>query len=64
VRGLSVSGRSVYAVCEDGLVRLPCVTVAGLAALSAASGGHLPQLAPPTPRSAPARRPRRAVRRG
>ena len=62
IRGLSVSRRTVYAVCEDGAVRLPCVTVAGLAALSAASGGHLPQVAPATPKYAPARRPRRPVR--
>lgn len=63
IRGLSVGRRHVFAVCADGSVRLPCVTVAGLAALSAASGGHLPQLAPATPKFAPARRPRRPARR-
>lgn len=44
VRGLSVTGRAVYAVVDDGAVRLPCVRTADLAALSRASGGRLPQL--------------------
>ncbi len=58
VRGLSVSGRSVYAVLADGSVRLPCVRVSDLAAVSAASGGRLPELAEATPKYAPGRRPR------
>ena len=52
VRGLTVNGRSVYAVVADGAVRLPCVHVADLAAVSAASGGRLPELAEPTPKPA------------
>ena len=56
VRGLSVTGRSVYAVTDDGAVRLPCVRVSDLAALSGASGGHLPQLPEATPKYAPSRR--------
>jgi Bacterial PH domain len=59
VRGLSVTGRSVYAVTDGGAVRLPCVRLADLAALSAASGGHLPQLPEATPKYAPSRRTRR-----
>jgi hypothetical protein len=60
VRGLSVEGRSVYAVlAEGGALRLPCVTVNDLAAVSAASGGHLPEIARPTPRYAPQRGSRR-----
>jgi hypothetical protein len=58
VRGLSVTSRSVYAVTADGAVRLPCVRVSDLAALSAASGGHLPPLPAPTPKYAPSRRTR------
>jgi hypothetical protein len=56
LRGLSVNGRSVYAVCGDGLVRLPCVRVANLAELARASAGRLPQLDEPTLKFAPARR--------
>ena len=56
VRGLSVTGRSVYAVTDDGAVRLPCVRVSDLAALSRASGGHVPQLPEATPKYAPSRR--------
>jgi PH (Pleckstrin Homology) domain-containing protein len=59
LRGLSVSGRSVYAVCADGSVRLPCVGVSDLAALSRASAGRLPEVAPPKPKYAPSRRPSR-----
>lgn len=62
IRGISVRRRSVFAVCGDGTVRLPCVTIGGLAAFTAASGGHLPQLAPPTPKYPLARRPRPRVR--
>ena len=56
VRGLSVTGRSVYAVTVDGAVRLPCVRVSDLAAVSAASGGHLPRLPAATPKYPPSRR--------
>jgi hypothetical protein len=56
LRGLSVTGRSVYAVTDAGAVRLPCVRLADLAALSAASGGRLPQLPEATPKYAPSRR--------
>jgi hypothetical protein len=56
VRGLAVNGRSVYAVLSDGAVRLPCVHVSDLAAVSAASGGRLPDLPEPTPKPAPGRR--------
>jgi hypothetical protein len=56
LRGLSVSGRSVYAVCVDGAVRLPCVRVADLAAVARASDGRLPAIAEATPKYAPSRR--------
>jgi Bacterial PH domain len=56
VRGLSVTGRNVYAVTEGGGVRLPCVRISSLAAVSAASGGRLPEIAEATPKYAPARR--------
>ena len=56
VRGLSVTGRSVYAVLADGALRLPCVRVADLAAVSRASDGHLPQLREAAPKYAPSRR--------
>ena len=59
LRGLSVTGRSVYAVTNTGSVRLPCVRLADLAAVSAASGGRLPQLPEATPKYAPSRRLRR-----
>jgi hypothetical protein len=59
IRGLSVTGRSVYAVLSDGSVRLPCVGVPNLAAVARASGGRLPEMAEPTPKYAPARRRRR-----
>ena len=55
VRGLSVTDRSVYAVTADAAVRLPCVRVSDLAAVSAVSGGHLPQLPEATPKYAPSR---------
>jgi len=58
VRGLSVTDRSVYAVTADAAVRLPCVRVSDLAAVSAGSGGHLPQLREATPKYAPSRRSR------
>jgi hypothetical protein len=56
VRGLSVTGRNVYAVIADAAVRLPCVRVSDLAALSAASGGRLPQVRESTPKYAPSGR--------
>ena len=56
VRGLSVSGRSVYAMTDDAAMRLPCVRVSDLAALSAASGSHVPQVPQATPKYAPSRR--------
>jgi hypothetical protein len=56
VRGLSVDARTVYAVCADGSVRLPCVRVSDLAAVSKASGGRLPEVAEPTPKFSPSRR--------
>jgi hypothetical protein len=59
VRGLSVDERTVYAVCADGSVRLPCVRVGDLAAVSKASGGRLPEIAEPKPKFAPSRRRRR-----
>lgn len=62
LRGLSVSGRSVYAVLDGGgSVRLPCVRVSDLAAVSAASDGRLPQLREATPKYAPSRRNRRRL---
>jgi hypothetical protein len=63
VRGLSVTGRAVYAVLEDGAVRLPCVGTSDLAAVAKASGGRLPEIAEPVRKYAPSRR-RRRVRRG
>ena len=60
IRGLSVTGRSVYAVLVvGGSLRLPCVTVADLAGVSQASGGRLPEVAAPRPKFAPPRRSRR-----
>jgi hypothetical protein len=56
VRGLSVGERSVYVVGPDGSVRLPCVRVADLAAVTRASGGHLPEVDEPTPKHPPSRR--------
>ena len=59
IQGLSVDARSVYLVCRDGSVRLPCVRVTDLAAVSKASGGRLPEVAEATPKFAPSRRRRR-----
>jgi hypothetical protein len=59
IRGLSVTGTTVYAVLADGSVRLPCVRVSNLADLSEASDGRLPEIARPTPKYAPQRRRRR-----
>ncbi|HZZ97378.1 MAG TPA: PH domain-containing protein [Jatrophihabitantaceae bacterium] len=59
IRGLSITGHSVYAVCEDGSVRLPCVGLADLSALAQVSDGRLPDI-PAAPRKyAPGRRSRR-----
>jgi hypothetical protein len=59
VRGLSITGHSVYAVQDDGSVRLPCVHVADLAAIAKVSRGRLPEIAEPARKYAPSRRPRR-----
>ncbi|WP_375479404.1 PH domain-containing protein [uncultured Jatrophihabitans sp.] len=59
IRGLFVRGRSVYAVSDGGALRLPCVHVTELGALSRTSGGRLPELADPKPKHAPQRRRRR-----
>lgn len=64
VRGLSVTGNSVYAVLEGGgAVRLPCVATADLASISKASGGRLPAIAEPVRKYAPGRRRMRVRRR-
>jgi len=55
VRGLSVSGRAVYAVVADGAIRLPCVRIAHLGPISRLSGGHLPDLPDARPTPAPQR---------
>ena len=59
VRGLSVTGRAVYAVLRDGSIRLPCVRVSMLSELARASGGRLPPLADPVVKTPPERRRRR-----
>lgn len=56
IRGLSVTGRLVYAVLADGAVRLPCVRISDLSAIAKASGDRLPKLAEPVPKYAPSRR--------
>ena len=56
VRGISVTGRNVYAVTDQGAVRLPCVRIRDLATVAAVSGGRLPELPQATPKYAPARR--------
>lgn len=56
VRGLTVDERAVYIVLADGAVRLPCVRIADLAAVTRASGGRLPQVAEPRPKSPPTKR--------
>jgi hypothetical protein len=63
MRGLSITGRSVYAVLESGSVRLPCVRQGDLAAVARASGGRLPEIPEERPKFAPGRRRRRYVRR-
>lgn len=59
IRGLSVTGRSVYAVLADGAVRLPCVRISDLSGIAKVSGDRLPKLADPVPKYAPSRRRRR-----
>jgi hypothetical protein len=63
VRGLSINERAVYAVLDDGSVRLPCVRTNDLAAIARVSGGRLPKIAEPVRKYAPGRRRRRVVRR-
>jgi hypothetical protein len=59
LRGLSVTERSVYAVCADGgAVRLPCVRVPDLAAIARISEGRLPDIPAAKRKFAPSRRPR------
>jgi hypothetical protein len=59
IRGLTVSGRSVYMVLTDGVIRLPCVRIADLTAIAKVSGDRLPKLRDPVPKYAPSRRSRR-----
>ncbi len=59
VRGLTVNERSVYVALVDGVVRLPCVRIADLAAVTRASGGRLPRMAEARPKYAPSKRSRR-----
>jgi hypothetical protein len=59
LRGLSIRGTKIYAVLDDGAVRLPCVRVADLHAVAELSDGRLPPVARPVPRYAPSRRRRR-----
>jgi hypothetical protein len=57
VRGVVVDNNSVYAVLADGgAVRMPCVRVGDLAAVSRASGGRLPEIADPVAKYPPSRR--------
>ena len=55
VRGLSVTGRGVYVVQNDGAVRLPCVRIAHLGPMSRLSGGRLPEVPDVIPKPAPSR---------
>jgi hypothetical protein len=59
VRGLSVSGRAVYAVLDDGAIRLPCVRIAHLGPISRLSAGRLPEMEDAVPKPAPQRPMRR-----
>jgi hypothetical protein len=56
IRGLETEKRSVYAVVEQGAVRLPCVKFVDLHDVAAASGGHLPEIEAPLLKSAPHQR--------
>jgi hypothetical protein len=59
LRGLSITQRSVYAVCADGgAVRLPCVRVPDLAAIARISEGRLPEIPEAKRKFAPSRRSR------
>jgi hypothetical protein len=53
VRGLSVTGRNIYAVTSTGSVRLACVRQGDLTAVARASGGRLPELPEAPPKFAP-----------
>ena len=55
IRGLTVSGRAIYAVVEGGAIRLPCVRIAHLGPISRLSNGRLPELPDATPKPAPQR---------
>jgi hypothetical protein len=55
IRGLTISGRSVYAVVDGGAIRLPCVRIAHLGPISRLSAGRLPELPDATPKPAPQR---------
>ena len=55
IRGLTVSGRAVYAVVDGGALRLPCVRIAHLGPISRLSNGRLPELPDATPKPAPQR---------
>jgi len=55
IRGLTVSGRAVYAVVDGGAIRLPCVRIAHLGPISRISDGRLPELPDATPKPAPQR---------
>jgi hypothetical protein len=59
LRGLSVTGRNVYAVMRDGAVRLPCVRISNLGEITRASGGRLPEMADAKVKHPPQRRRRR-----
>jgi hypothetical protein len=59
IRGLSVTERKVYLVCRDGSVRLPCVRISDLAAVSKASAGRLPEVVEAATKFAPSRQRRR-----
>ncbi len=56
IRGIAVSGRSLYAVTAGGSLRLPCVRQRDLSAIALLSGGHLPELPWPKIKPAPGRR--------
>jgi Bacterial PH domain len=59
IRGLSVTRATVYAALADGAIRLPCVRVPDLAAISRVSAGRLPEIPEAPPKFAPQRRLRR-----
>jgi hypothetical protein len=59
VLALSVRGTRIYAVLQEGAVRLPCVRVSDLHTVAELSDGRLPAVARPVPKYAPARRRRR-----